>query len=74
MPLDPNKFYQKKPNLEQSAIRPAVLLAIESCAIIVAGMLAVVFLCWALAVQSSPDPDSFTGEQVPHANGEIAPF
>ena len=46
MPLDPNKFYQKR-----SSTRRTVLLAAEWSAIIFTGMLAVLFLSWALALQ-----------------------
>ena len=46
MPLDPNKFCQKR-----SGARKAVLFAVEWSAIIFTGMLAVLFLSWALALQ-----------------------
>ena len=65
MPLDPNKLYQKKPRLEQPTLRPAVLFAIEWSAIIFAGMLAVLFLCWSLAVVSTSDTESLTAAQAP---------
>lgn len=46
MPLDPNKLYRKG-----SATRQAVLFAVEWSAITFAGMLAVLFLGWALALR-----------------------
>lgn len=46
MPLDPNKFSQ-----ETASTRRAVLFAVESSAIIFAGMLAVLFYSWALVLQ-----------------------
>lgn len=49
MPLDPNKFYRK-----QSSTRRTALLAVEWSAIIFAGMLAVLFLSWAIALQQLP--------------------
>ena len=45
MPLDPNKLYRKR-----SSARETVLFALEWSAITFAGMLAVLFLAWALAL------------------------
>jgi hypothetical protein len=58
MPLDPNKLYGKKPRL-----RSEVLLALEWSAIIFAGMLAVLFLSRALALQTMPETGSVTADQ-----------
>ena len=46
MPLDPTKIRRKG-----SATRQAVLLAVEWSAIIFSGMLAVLFLSWALELR-----------------------
>ena len=65
MPLDPNKFYQKR-----SSTRQAVLLAVEWLAIIFTGMLAVLFLRWALALQLPSESASLVTESAsnPPAN------
>jgi hypothetical protein len=44
MPQDPNKFYRKRPS-----DRRLILIALEWSAIIFAGMLALLFLGWALS-------------------------
>ena len=49
MPLDPNKFHrssEKRPSAQQG-----VLAAAEWSAIVFAGMLAVLFLAWALTLR-----------------------
>lgn len=61
MPLDPNKLYQKNPRL-----RPAILVAVEWSAIIFAGMMAVLFLGWALALHPTAMTGSVTADQVSH--------
>ena len=50
MPLDLDRFFMKK----KSAARRAVLFAVEWSAIIFTGMLAVLFLAWALALHPLP--------------------
>lgn len=50
MPLDPNNFHRKRSSAQQE-----VLAAVEWSAIIFAGMLAVLFLVWALTLRL---PDS----------------
>jgi hypothetical protein len=49
MPLDPSKFRQKKPSAQQT-----FRLAVEWSAIILAGMLAVLFLSWSITLQMHP--------------------
>jgi len=49
MPLDPNKFHQKSE--KRPSAQQGVLAAVEWSAIIFAGMLAVLFLVWALALR-----------------------
>lgn len=46
MPLDPSKFRHKKPSTQET-----LRLAAEWSAIILAGMLAVLFLSWSVALQ-----------------------
>lgn len=46
MPLDPSKFHQKRPSTHEP-----LRLAVEWSAIIFAGMLAVLFLSWAVTLQ-----------------------
>jgi hypothetical protein len=46
MPLDPSKFQQKKPSTQE-----ALRLAVEWSAIILASMLALLFLGWSIALQ-----------------------
>jgi hypothetical protein len=50
MPLDPNRFLVKK----KSRARKAVLFAVEWSAILFTGMLAVLFVAWALALHPLP--------------------
>lgn len=57
MPLDPDKLAQKTPKL-----RAEVLLAAEWAAIVFAGMLAVLFLAWALALQL-PETGMFMADE-----------
>lgn len=59
MPLDPNKFYHQK---KSSSSRQAMLLAVEWSAIVFAGMLAVLFLSWAVELQMPSLSDSMIGE------------
>jgi len=49
MPLDPNKFHHNSE--KRSSAPPGVLAAVEWSAIIFAGMLAVLFLAWALTLR-----------------------
>ena len=49
MPLDPNKFHQKSE--KRPSAQQGVLVAVEWSAIIFAGMLAVLFLAWALTLR-----------------------
>ena len=51
MPLDPTKLDPTKIRRKGSATRQAVLLAVEWSAIISSGMLAVLFLSWALELR-----------------------
>ena len=68
MPLDPNKISRKRPRL-----RPDILFAAEWSAIIFAGMLAVLFLAWALALQM-PETGKFTTGEPSQATGDSTPF
>jgi hypothetical protein len=51
MPLDPTKLDPTKIRRKGSEARQAVLLAVEWSAIIFSGMLAVLFLSWALELR-----------------------
>ena len=51
MPLDPTKLDPTKIRRKESAARQEVLLAVEWSAIIFFGMLAVLFLSWALELR-----------------------
>jgi hypothetical protein len=49
MPLDPNRFRQKRRSAAET-----LRLAVEWAAIIFAGMLAVLFLSWSITLQMPP--------------------
>jgi hypothetical protein len=51
MPLDPTKFNPTKTRRKGSGTGQAALLAVEWSAIIFSGMLAILFLSWALELQ-----------------------
>ena len=67
MPLDPNKFYHKR-----RTSRPEILLAVEWSAIIFAGMLAMLFFAWALALQL-PESGIFTADEASQPQSLSAP-
>lgn len=67
MPLDPNKLSRKTPKPDAD-----VLLAIEWSVIVFAGMLAVLFFAWALALQL-PEIGAFTADQVSQTTSENPP-
>lgn len=67
MPLDPNRFYQKR-----SSARQAILHAVEWSAIAFTGMLAVLFLSWALALQLPSQ--SITTESTSNLAGGTSPI
>jgi len=67
MPLDPNKLSRKTPKPDAD-----VLLAIEWSVIVFAGMLAVLFFAWALALQL-PEIRAFTADQVSQTTSENPP-
>jgi hypothetical protein len=48
MPLDPSKFDPTKYPRNRSSAQEGVQVAMEWCAIVFVGMLAVLFLAWAL--------------------------
>jgi hypothetical protein len=64
MPLDPNRFDQKR-----SGGRQAALVAVESSAIILTSMLAVLFLSWAIALRLPIQSESITAERVSGSAG-----
>lgn len=66
MPLDPDKLSQKTPKL-----RAEVLLAAEWSAIVFAGMLAVLFLAWALTLQF-PETGLFTTDEPSQTTSDSA--
>jgi hypothetical protein len=67
MPLDPNKLSHKRPRLQ-----PDVLLAAEWSAIVFAGMLAVLFLVWAFALQF-PETGIFTADEASQTASDNPP-
>ena len=67
MPLDPTKFDPTKVRRKGSATRQAAVLAVEWSAIIFSGMLAVLFLSWALELRLPPINTSNTTEGAYHS-------
>lgn len=68
MPLDPSKLYPKR----RPKHGPEILQAVEWSAIVFAFMLAILFLSWALALQSAPETASFTAGEVHQPTSDSA--